>query len=481
MKNGIKSFLVVLMIGIISMLGISSVNAVPNSISGVNHDELISFEDGPNLYYKHYNGGVAFCTTFMVQGVGSSCTVSSSQWNTPIASGIAAIIEKYNAAPSKQNYYNAELAINKFLYDYEKDPVNNIRTVSGSTTFYDAAVNAYNEAKKNFDITLNTDKLTFKLEGDKYISNKVTVSGSEKYTITVSGVEGVSYEQKGNDFYVTVPSTSVKDGETVNVDAKVSGSKTIKIAKKYECGSGNQNVTINDYEKSDQSKDTIIKGNITKEKQVTKLKISKQDISSKKELPGATLTLLDEKGNEIDKWVSETEPHYVENLKPGKYKLIEVQAPNGYKLTEEIVEFVLEANNKVTEVVMYNVKEEYYKVKISKQDISTKTELPGATLVLKNSKGEEIDRWVSGTEPHYLELKKGEYTLTEIQAPNGYDLSYEVIKFSVGDNGEVETSVVMYNSKTPDTAGRNVAIVITIMAIAGAAATFAGYKLKHQK
>ena len=450
MKNGIKSFLVVLMIGIISMLGISSVNAVPNSISGVNHDELISFEGGPNLYYKHYNGGVAFCTTFMVQGVGSSCTVSSSQWNTPIASGIAAIIEKYNAAPSKQNYYNAELAINKFLYDYEKDPVNNIRTVSGSTTFYDAAVNAYNEAKKNFDITVNTDKLTFKSEGDKYISNKVTVSGSEKYTITVSGVEGVSYEQKGNDFYVTVPSTSVKDGETVNVDAKVSGSKTIKIAKKYECGSGNQKVTINDYEKSDQSKDVIIKGNITKEKKVTKLKISKQDISSKKELPGATLTL-------------------------------EVQAPNGYKLTEEIVEFVLEANNKVTEVVMYNVKEEYYKVKISKQDISTKTELPGATLVLKNSKGEEIDRWVSGTEPHYLELKKGEYTLTEIQAPNGYDLSYEVIKFSVGDNGEVETSVVMYNSKTPDTAGRNVAIVITIMAIAGAAATFAGYKLKHQK
>ena len=94
MKNGIKSFLVVLMIGIISMLGISSVNAVPNSISGVNHDELISFEGGPNLYYKHYNGGVAFCTTFMVQGVGSSCTVSSSQWNTPIASGIAAIMKR---------------------------------------------------------------------------------------------------------------------------------------------------------------------------------------------------------------------------------------------------------------------------------------------------------------------------------------------------------------------------------------------------
>ena len=39
----------------------------------------------------------------------------------------------------------------------------------------------------------------------------------------------------------------------------------------------------------------------------------------------------------------------------------------------------------------------------------------------------------------------------------------------------------MYNSKTPDTAGRNVVVVITIMAITGALATFAGYKLKHQK
>ena len=481
MKNIIKSFLIVLITGIISIVGISNVDALPNSISGVDHSELISFEGGINLYYKKYNSGVAFCTTFMVQGVGSSCTLSSSQWNTPIAAGIGAIVEKYNSAPSKQNYYNAELAINKFLYDYEKNPVNNVRTVSGVDAFYTAAVTAYNDAKKNFDITLNTDKLTFKLDGDKYISNKVNVSGSEKFTITVSGVEGISHEQDGNEFYVTVPSKSVKDGETVNVDAKVSGVKTLKIAKKYECGSGNQNVTINDVEKSDQSNDVIIKGNITKEKKITKLKISKQDISTKKELPGATLTLLDEKGNEIDKWVSGTEPHYVENLKPGKYTLTEVQAPDGYKLNEETVEFVLEANNEVTEVVMYNIKEEYYKVKISKQDISTKKELPGATLIIKNSKGEEIDRWVSGTEPHYLELKKGEYTLTEIQAPNGYDLSYEVVKFSVGDNGEVETSVVMYNSKTPDTAGRNVVVVITIMAITGALATFAGYKLKHQK
>ena len=477
----IKNLFFVLIIGIVSIFSTSNVSALPKSISGITHSELLSYDGGPRLYYKPYSSGVVFCTTFMIQGVGTSCELSSSQWDTPIAAGIAAVIEKYNAAPSKQNYYYAELAINKFLYDYEKDPVNNIRTVPGVDAFYDAAVKAYNDAKKSFDISVSSDKLTFTLDGDKYKSNKVTVSGSDKYTITVTGAKDISYEKSGNDFYVTVPSTSVNDGETIEVSAKVSGSKTISIAKKYECGSGNQDSTINDVEKSTKNKDAEIKGVITKEKKVTKLKISKQDISTKKELPGATLVLRDESGKEIDKWVSTDKPHYVENLDAGKYTLTEISAPDGYKLSEETVEFVLEANNKVTEVVMYNVKEEYYKVKISKQDISTKAELPGATLVLKNSKGEEIERWVSGSEPHYLELKKGEYTLIEIQAPSGYDLSYEVIKFSVGDNGEVETAVIMYNSKTPDTSGRNAVVIITIMGVAIGLSAFATYKLKHQK
>ena len=466
MFNKLKCLLLVFVIGIVSIVGTKSVNALPESISGVNAGSLISYDGGPRLYHKTYGNGVVFCTTFYVQGVGSSCKLSADQWSYPVAAGIAAIIEKYNASASTRNYYYAELAINRFLYDYEtKASVNNVRSVIGVQEFYDAAVAAYNEAKKDFDISLSTDKLTFTLNGDNYVSNKVTVSGSDKYSINISGVEGATYEESGNDFYIKVPSTSVNDGETVAVNVKVSASKSISIAKKYDCGSGNQTVTINDIEKSTKTKDADISGIITKEKKITKLKISKQDLANKKELPGATLILKNAKGEEVDKWVSGTEPHYVENLEPGKYSLTEIIAPEGYKLSEETVEFELKADNKVTEVVMYNVLKDKYKVKISKQDITTKAELPGATLIVKNSKGEEIDRWVSGTEPHYLELEKGEYTLIEIQAPSGYDLSYEVIKFSVGDSGEVETTVVMYNSKTPDTADRNIVFFVTIMII----------------
>ncbi len=482
MFNKLKYLLLVFVVGIVSMIGTSGVNALPNSIDGITKESVISYDGGVSLYHKVYGNGVAFCTTFNVQGVGSSCKLSSSQWSYAGASGVAAIIEKYNASPSTQNYYYAELAINKFLYDYEtKDEVNNVRVVDAIKPYYDAAVKAYNDANKDYNISLNADKLTFTLNGDNYVSNKVTVSGNNNYTISLSGVEGASYEKNGNDFYVKVPNTSVKDGETVTVNVKVSGTKTTSIAKRYDCGSGNQAITINDIEKSNKTSDKDISGTITKEKKVTKLKISKQDLTNKKELPGATLILKNAKGEEVDKWVSSDKPHYVEELEEGTYTLTEIIAPKGYKLSEETIEFELKANNKVTEVTMYNALEDKYKVKISKQDITTKTELPGATLVLKNSKGEEIDRWVSGNEPHYLELDKGEYTLIEIQAPSGYDLSYEVIKFSVGDSGEVETTVVMYNSKTPDTAGKNITMFVVIMVIGAAGAGLSIYKLKHQK
>lgn len=480
MFNKLKYLLLVFVIGIVSIIGTSGVNALPNSIDGITKESVISYDGGISLYHKVYGNGVVFCTSFNIDGVGTSCKLSSEQWSYAGAAGVAAIIDKYNASPSTQNYYYAELAINKFLYDYEtKDEVNNIRVVDAIKSYYDAAVKAYNDAKKDFAISLSADKLTFTLSGDSYVSNKVTVSGNDNYTISLSGVEGATYEQNGNEFYVKVPNTSVKDGETVTVNVKVNSTKTLSIAKRYDCGSGNQASTINEIEKSTKNSDKTISGKITKT--VTKLKISKQDLTNKKELPGATLILKNSSGDEVDKWVSGDSAHYIEGLEPGKYSLTEIIAPNGYKLSEEVIEFELKADGKVTEITMYNALKDKYKVKISKQDITTKTELPGATLVLKNSKGEEIDRWVSGNEPHYLELDKGEYTLIEIQAPSGYDLSYEVIKFSVGDSGEVETSVVMYNSKTPDTAGKNITMFVVIMVIGAAGTGLSIYKLKHQK
>ena len=87
----------------------------------------------------------------------------------------------------------------------------------------------------------------------------------------------------------------------------------------------------------------------------TKVEISKQDITNGKELPGATLQIIDENGNIVEEWVSTNEPHMIEGkLTAGKeYTLKETMAPEGYEIANEI-KFTVNADGSVTEVVMYD-------------------------------------------------------------------------------------------------------------------------------
>ena len=83
--------------------------------------------------------------------------------------------------------------------------------------------------------------------------------------------------------------------------------------------------------------------------------ISKQDVTTGEELAGAHLELKDEKGTLIEAWVSTTEPHIIEELKPGKYYLTETLAPEGYELSTETVEFIVKEDGTVDgKVIMYN-------------------------------------------------------------------------------------------------------------------------------
>ena len=184
---------------------------------------------------------------------------------------------------------------------------------------------------------------------------------------------------------------------------------------------------------------------------ITKVQISKKDLTTKEELPGAELTLTDEKGNEIDRWVSTDAPHYMERLPAGKYTLTEVTAPDGYAIAERVEFEVLPTG----EVQTFEMFDDTIKVKISKVDITTNEELPGAELVIKDKDGTEIDRWISTNGPHYVEkMPAGDYTLTEITAPNGYKVA-ESIDFTVLPTGEMQT-VVMKDARedtptpTPD-------------------------------
>ena len=178
---------------------------------------------------------------------------------------------------------------------------------------------------------------------------------------------------------------------------------------------------------------------------VIKVELSKKDLTTMEELPGAELTITDKDGKEIDRWVSSDKLHYIEKLPAGDYTLTEVKAPDGYAFSESVPFTVLPTG----EVQRFEMRDDVIKVEISKVDITTNKELPGAELIITNKGGKVVEHWTSTDKPHYIEkLPAGDYTLTEITAPNGYEIA-ENISFTVLPNGDVQR-VVMKDAPIPE-------------------------------
>ena len=178
---------------------------------------------------------------------------------------------------------------------------------------------------------------------------------------------------------------------------------------------------------------------------VIKVEISKKDLTTMEELPGAELIITDKDGKKIDRWVSTDKPHYIEKLPAGDYTLTEVKAPDGYAFSESVPFTVLPTG----EVQRFEMRDDVIKVEISKADITTNKELPGAELIITNKDGKVVERWTSNDKPHYIEkLPAGEYTLTEITAPNGYEIAEDIF-FTVLPTGEIQ-HVVMKDAPIPE-------------------------------
>ena len=172
----------------------------------------------------------------------------------------------------------------------------------------------------------------------------------------------------------------------------------------------------------------------------TRVKISKADITTHEEIPGATLRVLDKDGNVVDEWVSEDTPHYMEAvLVAGEtYTLEETLVPDnsGY-VPANAVQFTVEDDGKVQHVFM---QDDYTKVQISKTDTATGKEISGAKLKITDADGKTIAEWVTDGTPHYMErIPMGTYTLTETMAPteHGY-VRAESITFEVGPTGDIQ-------------------------------------------
>lgn len=200
---------------------------------------------------------------------------------------------------------------------------------------------------------------------------------------------------------------------------------------------------------------------ITAENKPITVEISKRDIYGN-ELEGAEMVLENADGETVDKWTSDGKNHIVSKLGAGEYMLKEIAAPDGYVIATDIkftvdvygnvmvenVDFTAVSDNGNPLIAMVD---DTTKVRISKRDITTGEELPGATLQIIDENGNVVEEWVSTDEAHFIEGKLiagKEYTLRETIAPDGYEIANE-ISFTVNEDGSV-TEVVMYDEHTPD-------------------------------
>lgn len=198
---------------------------------------------------------------------------------------------------------------------------------------------------------------------------------------------------------------------------------------------------------------------------VTKVEISKKDITDSSEVPGAKLIILDKDGKKVESWTSKDKPHMVEKLPVGEYTLREEQAPDGYLIAED-VKFTVKDTGKVQKVKMKDA-HPYGKLVIKKTDSTSKAALPGAEFELREKEsGKVVEKLVtdktgtatSGKIP-IATYKNGkvektvEYILVETKAPNGYELSSkkEEIRFEYKDGKTKVIEIVkeIKNTKSP--------------------------------
>ena len=186
--------------------------------------------------------------------------------------------------------------------------------------------------------------------------------------------------------------------------------------------------------------------------------------------PGKDAKLIStENGTELT-WTSGTTASLVKNLPSGTYVLKEEVAPSGYLVTTNITftieDGVVTGDSSVTgnTVTMIDEMKET-SVSISKKNVFN-DELPGATLTLTGTdftgrevifdiedvelgtdaklltteKGKEI-KFVSGTTDTLVKgLNDGTYTLHEVSAPNGYEVTTD-ITFTIEDGVVTGTEV----------------------------------------
>lgn len=177
---------------------------------------------------------------------------------------------------------------------------------------------------------------------------------------------------------------------------------------------------------------------VTNENIKAPLELEKVDEETRKGIPGVVFELY--KGKEmIGEYITDSSGKIkVENLVYGKYTMIEKKAAEGYLISKEPIEFMVQEQGHKVILEKSNKKLEG-DMELTKTDISTGELLPNAHFkIYAEDKETVIAKGVTdGNGVAKFKLKYGKYWYQEYQAPEGYVIDEGLFPFEIKESGEI--------------------------------------------
>ncbi|MGG1148389.1 MSCRAMM family protein, partial [Bacillus wiedmannii] len=194
----------------------------------------------------------------------------------------------------------------------------------------------------------------------------------------------------------------------------------------------------------------VVKQEVMNEKVTGQFEIVKVDANDKaKVLSGAEFTVYKDGKKVAELKTDESGKVMSPKLPLGEYTVKETKAPEGYKLSNKEWKVTIQNEKEVVKVEAENERILGSLQIIKTDDKDQAKRLAGAEFTLKDAQGNVVKEGITTDKSGIVKvdgLVPGEYTLEETKAPEGYELTKQVIHVTV--DGEKVIDVKVTNSKS---------------------------------
>ncbi|MGG5783515.1 SpaA isopeptide-forming pilin-related protein, partial [Bacillus albus] len=301
----------------------------------------------------------------------------------------------------------------------------------------------------SFEITKGmTEILSLKIENEMVDTGNIEITKIDKDNkAPLAGVTFIVQDEKGNEVTkvttdkagkANVSDLPVGKYDLVEVES-LPGYKKLEKPISFEIKKGMTEVLSLKVEN-----EMVDTGNV---------EITKIDKDSKAPLENVVFEVRDSKGKVVAKVKTDKEGKAnVSDLSIGKYELVEVETPAGYKPLEKPISFEIE-KGRITalQLTVENELVDTGNVEITKVDKENKDALADAVFEIQDEAGQVVAKITTDKkgQAQVTNLSVGTYKLVEVKAPKGYKQLIDPITFQI-EKGMTKSLVLTVENEMLD-------------------------------